>query len=77
MAKPEFPRVQQSKRERKWIDQGPNKGPKCRVCGAKATHSSFVQVNWFRGDDEGPFKACDDHKTDAHNLLNPPQEKAA
>lgn len=78
MARAEFPRVVDSKRERKWIDQGPNKGPKCRVCGDKATHSSTVQVNWFRGDDEGPFKACEAHKNDAQALLNPPiQEKAA
>jgi hypothetical protein len=42
----------------------------CSVCGAVATHKVFVQVSWFRGDDEGPFKACREHKTAAQELLD-------
>ena len=70
----QYPRVESTRRQRKWIDMGPDKGPKCCVCGAKATHNPEVQVNWFRGDDEGPFKACDTHKEDAEALLNSTQK---
>lgn len=82
----EYPRVVDSRREKRWtltpkgqkIPKGrthPNKIPRCRVCGELATYSSWVQVNWFRGDDEGPFPACNAHKEDAAGLLNPPSPK--
>ena len=66
----EYPAVVEDRRQRKWIDIGASKGPKCCVCGAKATHHPFVQVSIFRGDDMGPYKACEIHKTDATALLN-------
>ena len=65
-----YPAVVEPRRQRKWIDMGAGKGPKCCVCGAKATHHPFVQVNIFRGDDMGPYKACDLHANDPQALLN-------
>lgn len=41
----------------------------CRACGEPGTHSVFVQVSWFRGEDEGPFNACLAHRNDATGLL--------
>jgi len=66
----DYPTVADARRQRKWIAMGADKGPKCCVCGAKATHHPFVQVNLFRGDDMGPYKACDLHATDPLALLN-------
>lgn len=66
----QYPAVVDMRRQRKWIDMGAGKGPKCCVCGAKATHSPFVEVNLFRGDDMGPYKACALHACDPHALLN-------
>lgn len=42
----------------------------CCLCGAPADYQVWIEVNWFRGDDEGPFKACKDHKSDARALLS-------
>jgi hypothetical protein len=66
----EYPRVVESMLNKKWAKIGKGKGPKCCVCGELATHETWVQVNWFRGDDEGKFKACKLHKDDAQALLN-------
>jgi hypothetical protein len=66
----DYPAVVDTRRQRKWIDMGADKGPKCCVCGAKATHHPFVEVNLFRGDDMGPYKACELHATDPQALLN-------
>lgn len=52
-----------------WIRMGAGKGPKCCVCGEKATHSATVQLNLYRGDDIGPSRACELHATDADALL--------
>lgn len=41
----------------------------CIVCGAQSTHEVFLEVNWFRGDDEGPFKTCKAHKDDTAALV--------
>lgn len=71
----EYPRVEETRHQPKWVAMGPNKGPKCCVCGAKAVASPWVQVNWFRGEDEGPFKACKEHKSDAQALLNSTTKK--
>ena len=40
----------------------------CAVCGAEATHEVWIQVSWFRGDDESTY-ACGEHRQDAR-LLN-------
>lgn len=71
-----YPRIDSARDMRKKWDarrkQHPNdktgKHP-CRVCGEPGTHAVWVQVNWFRGEDEGPFDACMDHRNDAHGLL--------
>ncbi len=47
----------------------PTQKPVCKVCGKPATHKVFVEVNEFRGDDEGPFKVCKDHMKDEGALL--------
>ena len=52
-----------------WIRMGAGKGPKCCICGAKATHSATVEINLYRGDDIGPYKACEVHAADADALL--------
>lgn len=63
-----YPRVSNTRPQPKWA--GIKKGPKCCVCGAPATHHPIVEVNLFRGDDMGPYKACDLHKADAQALLD-------
>lgn len=57
-----YPRIADSSRIK------PASGGKCCVCGAEATHSVWVQVSYMRGDDEGKFKTCTDHK-DAAGLV--------
>ena len=34
------------------------------ACGQEATHAVWIQVDWFRGNDEGPVHACKDHRAD-------------
>lgn len=71
----DYPRIKDARLQFKWRDQRAKAGKKfvehhlCVACGEPATHKVFVQVNWFRGDDEGPFKACQDHKQDGAALL--------
>ncbi len=45
-------------------------GQKCRFsgCSAKATRRIFIEVNWFRGDDELAL-SCEAHRKDAAGLL--------
>lgn len=82
MSSRRYPRVVDAAFQFKWRDQRAKAGKKfvehhlCVVCGAPATHKVFVQVNWFRGDDEGPFKACADHKQDGYALLGAQEKKA-
>ena len=52
-----------------WIRMGAGKGPKCCICGEKATHSATVQINLYRGDDIGPYKTCAEHASNADVLL--------
>lgn len=79
----EFPRVNNARFMAAWAPTPPGKRrppgkprastiPPCRACGAPATHRVWVEVNWFRGDDEGPFNACKLHKESAAELLDPP-----
>lgn len=68
----EYPRVVDTNHKRKWMSRSGKTQvtpPPCCVCGAPSTHKPFVQVNWFRGDDEGPFNACKAHRRDADALL--------
>ena len=53
--------------------------PRCCVCGAQAKHKVWIELNWFRGDDDGPHRIC---STKAHtasdilatNLPPPPKD---
>lgn len=71
----DYPRVVDTRFQFKWRDQRAKAGKKfvehhlCVACDKPATHKVFVQVDWFRGNDEGPFKACQDHKQDGAALL--------
>ena len=67
----QYPRVVDPRPIKKGVAAlGDKKGrPVCCVCAKPATNASRVQVNWFRGDDAGPYKACEDHKLDAAALL--------
>lgn len=82
MSRQTYPRIVDSTHKPKW-DKLRVQHPKnahhwqCCACPAPATHLVFVQVNWFRGDDEGPFKACADHKRDAAALLSSRPKEAA
>ena len=60
-----------------WIRMGAGKGPKCCICGEKATHKVFVEVNIFRGDDLGHFKTCKSHSADAAAILDTMEEKVS
>lgn len=51
-----------------WVKK-PTPGLVCCVCQAPATHQVWVEVDWFRGNDEGPFKSCKQHKDDPKALL--------
>jgi hypothetical protein len=73
----EYPRIVDATHKPKWAKlriQHPKNAPDwtCCCCPAPATHSVYVQVDWFRGNDEGPFKACKTHKGDALALLAAP-----
>lgn len=63
-----YPRVVETGFRRSWR-KCPRIAPRCAVCGAAAEFRPWVQVNWFRGDDAGPFPACAMHKEDAAALL--------
>lgn len=63
-----YPRADAQHKPR-WFKK-PSSQMLCCVCNQPATHRVFVQVNWFRGDDEGPFKACKAHKEEAQALLD-------
>jgi hypothetical protein len=41
----------------------------CVVCGLPSSHEVFIEVNWFRGDDEGPYRTCRDHRNDLDAIL--------
>lgn len=56
------PRLQQN-----WVNK-PSPTLVCCVCKAPATHKVWVEVDWFRGNDEGPYKACKAHKDSATAL---------
>lgn len=43
------------------------KGVKCK-CGENSTYKTFVQFNYFRGDDE-MFFTCEKHKKDISFLI--------
>lgn len=58
------------------LELRPTQKPVCKLCGEPATHKVFVEVGWFRGDDEGPFKVCKSHRNDAVALLLAKHEDA-
>lgn len=64
-----YPRAGTTIRRQKWVKLGEKNPHKCCVCQAPAIYQSWVEVSWFRGDDEGLFKACKLHKDDATALL--------
>ena len=74
MSNRDYPRIDHATRKPKWDKlriQHPKqaKSWQCCVCAQPATHQAWVQVSWFRGEDEGPFKACGLHMADATALL--------
>lgn len=77
MGRATYPRIVDARYMAKWVKlraQQPRQHANtwlCRACGGPATHSVFVQVDWFRGNDAGPFKACKEHKEAAELLLTP------
>jgi len=53
-----------------WKRPKPNSGRVCRLCGAKPAGLIFIQVSWFRGEDE-IIATCDlCKKTRKNELLN-------
>lgn len=76
MACRQYPRIgEQRFRGDKW-DKQRKRAPNdknlirpCVVCSAPSTHEVFVEVNWFRGDDEGPFRTCKEHRNDLDAIL--------
>lgn len=71
-----YPRIGRAEFERRWSKLPQDKGPRCYLCGGKATHHVHVEVSYFRGDDE-VFKACANHTKDARALLARQSERAA
>lgn len=70
-----YPRIGEATHKPKWAKlriQHPKNAAawQCSVCAGPATHLVFVEVDWFRGNDEGPFKTCRDHKGAAVELLS-------
>lgn len=43
--------------------------PQCAACDAEATHRIWVQVSWFRGEDESEF-VCARHKSMAEENID-------
>jgi len=75
-----YPRIDDAAPKPQWerarIKNPKNIGPVCCVFQAPATHRVFVEVSIFRGDDEGPFNTCKDHRRDADSVLASRQAKA-
>jgi hypothetical protein len=69
----QYPCIDHATEVKSWAKQR-KQNPKginvaCCVCSAPATHKTWIQVNWFRGDDEGPFKTCKDHRNSTTEIL--------
>ncbi len=70
MARRAYPRIADTGFRKGWQKE-PKAAPFCCVpsCGLRATHQPDIQVNWFRGDDEGAGPCCKAHSTDVEVLL--------
>ncbi|GER16728.1 hypothetical protein [Variovorax boronicumulans] len=66
-----YPRVGSApKFQEKWAAIPARKAaPLCCACDKRALYKVFVEESIFRGEDSGPFRACEDHKRDAALLL--------
>lgn len=66
----EYPRIGSAGLRDKWAKK-PATAPFCIApgCTCRATHRPEVEVNWFRGDDEGSGPVCKAHSADPVKLL--------
>jgi hypothetical protein len=67
----DYPRVgSEPRKQAKWAAIPAHRAaPLCCVCTKRALFKVFIEESIFRGEDVGPFRACDDHKRDATALL--------
>ena len=56
-----YPRIIEGKRESKRAQEG--QGKPCIVCRRMTTGFRWVQINWFRGDDD-EARSCNGHTND-------------
>ena len=63
----QYPKIGRCDPQRRWIALPENEGPRCILCGSKATHSVHIEFSYFRGEDE-VVMACAGHSKDAHAL---------
>ena len=64
--KPRFQLVYKEQTER---EKNPKYGKPCVICGDGTTRRVWVQVSWFRGDDEELRVCCDCWNTPTTTLL--------
>lgn len=69
MTRRQYPRIGRIDHQSRWAKLPANEGPRCIVCGAKATHKVHVEFDIFRGDDE-VMRACIDHSVDVRALVS-------
>lgn len=63
MSRQSYPRLGSTRSIVKKQERRPAQHKKrCIVCGDVARSEVWIEVNWFRGDDEGPVPSCKEHK---------------